>query len=95
MHKEDWKNIDNIIEKLRTKYSELKLNRSGMYRILSGFRDMHACTVGDTFGWDSAQFRSALAKAYLENGKHLLLIKDIWHACHACMLPFNIVLCYI
>jgi len=36
-------------------------------------------SVGDTFGWDSVQFRNALAKAYLENGRHLLLIKYIWN----------------
>ncbi len=36
-------------------------------------------SVGDTFGWNSVQFRNALAKAYLENGKHLLLIKYIWN----------------
>ena len=35
-------------------------------------------TVGDTYGWDSTEFRNALAKAYLENGKHLLLIRYIW-----------------
>ena len=42
IHKGYWKNIDNIIEKLRTKYSELKLNRSEMHRMLSGFRDMNS-----------------------------------------------------
>ena len=42
MHKEDWKNWDNIIEKLRTKYNELKVNRFGMHRMLSGFRDMNS-----------------------------------------------------
>lgn len=36
-------------------------------------------TVGDAFGWDSVEFRNALAKAYLENGKHLLLMKYIWN----------------
>ncbi len=39
---EDWKNRDNIIERFQTKYSELKLNRSEMRRILSGFRDMNS-----------------------------------------------------
>ncbi len=34
--------------------------------------------VGDTYGWDSTEFRNALAKAYLENGKHLLLMRYIW-----------------
>jgi len=33
-YREDWRNIDNIIEKLRTKYSELKLSRFGMRRML-------------------------------------------------------------
>ena len=42
IHKGDWKNTDNIIEKLRTKYSELKLNRSEMQRMLSCFRDMNS-----------------------------------------------------
>ena len=42
IHNEDWKNIDNIIEKLRTKYSKLKLNRSEMHRMLRGFRDMNS-----------------------------------------------------
>jgi len=35
-------------------------------------------SIGDTYGWDSEEFRSALAKAYLTNGKHLLLLKYIW-----------------
>jgi hypothetical protein len=35
-------------------------------------------SVGDTYGWNSTEFRSALAKAYLENGKHLLLLRYIW-----------------
>ncbi|MGQ9642190.1 MAG: hypothetical protein ACUVQY_11075 [Thermoproteota archaeon] len=35
-------------------------------------------SVGDTYGWDSVEFRNALAKAYLENGRHLLLMKYIW-----------------
>ena len=35
-------------------------------------------SIGDTYGWDSEEFRSALAKAYLINGRHLLLLKYIW-----------------
>jgi len=35
-------------------------------------------SIGDTYGWDSVEFRNALAKAYLENGRHLLLMKYIW-----------------
>jgi len=35
-------------------------------------------SVGDTYGWDSVEFRNALAKAYLENGRRLLLMKYIW-----------------
>jgi len=35
-------------------------------------------SIGDTYGWDSEEFRSALAKAYLINGRHLLLPKYIW-----------------
>lgn len=35
-------------------------------------------SIGDTYGWDSEEFRNALAKAYLTNGKHLLLMKYIW-----------------
>jgi hypothetical protein len=35
-------------------------------------------SVGDTYGWNSEEFRNALAKAYLTNGKHLLLMKYIW-----------------
>lgn len=35
-------------------------------------------SIGDTCGWDSEEFRNALAKAYLTNGKHLLLLKYIW-----------------
>jgi len=35
-------------------------------------------SIGDTYGWDSTEFRNALARAYLENGKHLLLMKYIW-----------------
>jgi len=35
-------------------------------------------SVGDTYGWDSEEFRNALAKAYLTIGKHLLLMKYIW-----------------
>ncbi|MEM2202697.1 MAG: hypothetical protein QXX41_14325 [Nitrososphaerota archaeon] len=35
-------------------------------------------SIGDTYGWDSEEFRNALAKAYLINGKHLLLLKYIW-----------------
>jgi len=35
-------------------------------------------SIGDTYGWDSEEFRNALAKAYLTNGKHLLLLKYIW-----------------
>lgn len=34
--------------------------------------------VGDTYGWDSTEFRNVLARAYLENGKHLLLLRYIW-----------------
>jgi hypothetical protein len=36
-------------------------------------------TIGDTYGWDSTEFRNALAKAYLTYGKHLLLMKYIWN----------------
>ncbi|NHV96833.1 MAG: hypothetical protein HA494_03485 [Thaumarchaeota archaeon] len=35
-------------------------------------------SIGDTYGWDSEEFRNALAKAYLINGRHLLLLKYIW-----------------
>ena len=35
-------------------------------------------SIGDTYGWDSEEFRNALAKAYLVNGKHLLLMRYIW-----------------
>ena len=35
-------------------------------------------SIGDTYGWDSEEFRNALAKAYLINGKHLLLMRYIW-----------------
>ncbi len=35
-------------------------------------------SVGDTYGWDSIEFRNAFANAYLENGRHLLLMKYIW-----------------
>jgi len=40
-YREDWRNIDNIIEKLRTKYSELKLSRFGMRRMLVRFHNMN------------------------------------------------------
>jgi hypothetical protein len=36
-------------------------------------------TIGDTYGWDSIEFRNALSRAYLEKGKHLLLMKYIWN----------------
>ncbi|RLI44429.1 hypothetical protein DRO69_07415 [Candidatus Bathyarchaeota archaeon] len=35
-------------------------------------------SIGETYGWDSTEFSNALAKAYLEKGKHLLLMKYIW-----------------
>ena len=35
-------------------------------------------SVGDTYGWDSTEFRNALARVYLENGKHLLLMRYLW-----------------
>jgi hypothetical protein len=35
-------------------------------------------SIGDTYGWDSDEFRNALTKVYLINGKHLLLIKYLW-----------------
>ena len=35
-------------------------------------------SIGDTYGWNSEEFRNALAKAYLVNGKHLLLMRYIW-----------------
>ena len=35
-------------------------------------------SIGDTYGWDSEEFKNALAKAYLINGKHLLLLKYVW-----------------
>lgn len=41
-YREDWRNIDNIIEKLQKKYGKLKLSRSKMRRMLSGFRDMNS-----------------------------------------------------
>ncbi|MFQ5762639.1 MAG: hypothetical protein ACE5PO_06365, partial [Candidatus Bathyarchaeia archaeon] len=36
-------------------------------------------SIADAYGWNSMEFRNALAKAYLEPGKHLLLIKYLWN----------------
>ncbi len=35
--------------------------------------------IAETYGWDSEQFRSGLARAFLEMGRHLVLMKYIWN----------------
>ncbi len=35
--------------------------------------------IAETYGWDSDQFRSAMAKAFFEMGRHLVLLKYIWN----------------
>ncbi len=35
--------------------------------------------IAETYSWDSDQFRSALARAFLEAGRHLVLMKYIWN----------------
>ncbi len=34
--------------------------------------------IAETYGWNSEQFRSAIAKAFLEMGRHIVLMKYIW-----------------
>ena len=34
--------------------------------------------IAETYGWDSDQFRSAIARAYFEMGRHLVLMKYLW-----------------
>ncbi|HYY92444.1 MAG TPA: hypothetical protein VE955_10690, partial [Candidatus Dormibacteraeota bacterium] len=35
--------------------------------------------IAETYGWDSEQFRSGIARAFLEMGRHLVLMKYIWN----------------
>jgi hypothetical protein len=41
-------------------------------------RGVRLYQIAETYGWDSEQFRSAIAKAFLEMGRHLVLMKYIW-----------------
>jgi len=41
VQKEDWRNIDNVVERLRTKYGELELSRFGIRRMLVRFHNMN------------------------------------------------------
>jgi len=35
--------------------------------------------IAETYGWDSDQFRASVARAFLEMGRHLVLMKYIWN----------------